>query len=84
MGRATARSNLAREQQVDIGAWTQRLQGFQLAEDHTHDPTLELPRQLLPLMTAALSALHAQKIEKIERVRTHNGRPEKFIKLLIN
>lgn len=56
MGRATARSNLAREPQVDIGAWTQRLQGFQLAEDHTHDPTLELPRQLLPLMTAALSA----------------------------
>jgi hypothetical protein len=53
---ATARSNLAREPQVDIGAWTQRLQGFQLAEDHTHDPTLELPRQLLPLMTAALSA----------------------------
>ncbi|MGC9452729.1 MAG: hypothetical protein ACP5I4_14920 [Oceanipulchritudo sp.] len=41
---ATARSNLAREPQADIGVWTQRLQGFQLAEDHTHDPTLELPR----------------------------------------
>lgn len=53
---ATARSNLHLERQVDINQWKDRLQEFQVVEDHTSDPTLDLPRLLAPLVTAALRA----------------------------
>lgn len=53
---ATACSNLHLERQVDINQWKDRLQQFQVVEDHTSDPTLDLPRLLAPLMTAALRA----------------------------
>jgi hypothetical protein len=53
---ATARSNLHLKRQVDINQWKDRLQQFQVVEDHTSDPTLDLPRLLAPLMTAALRA----------------------------
>jgi len=53
---STPRENLKREEYANIPRWEASLERFQQVEDHSPDPTLDLPRLFSHLMTAAIDA----------------------------